>query len=88
MPNQVTPRRVVELYDPDAPAVYPLVTAGEYFGLGRNATYEAASSNQFPVPVLRLGHNLKVTRASLLQVLDPSGSADPHRTASSRRSVR
>lgn len=51
------------------PVVVDVPTAGRCFGLGRDGSYDLARQGQFPVPVLRLGRSLRVTRASLLQAL-------------------
>jgi hypothetical protein len=59
------------------PATVDLTTAGAFFGLGRDGSYAAHQRGDFPVPVLRLGRALRVTRASLLAALDPSGSGKP-----------
>lgn len=55
----------------DLPHVVDVPTAGALFGLGRDSSYRLARSGDFPVPVLRLGHKMRVTRASLLAVLAP-----------------
>ncbi|WCN80031.1 DNA-binding protein [Micromonospora sp. LH3U1] len=46
-----------------------LRTAGSCFGIGRDLSYDLARQGAFPVPVLRLGRRLVVTRAALLQAL-------------------
>jgi len=61
----------------DLPTTVDVVTAGAYYDLRRDACYEAARADRFPVPVLRLGKKLRVTRASLIAALDPDGSARP-----------
>lgn len=53
----------------DLPASFDVVTAGRYFGLGRTASYRLARSNDFPVPVLRLGGRFVVTKAALCTAL-------------------
>ncbi|MFI5495279.1 hypothetical protein [Actinoplanes sp. NPDC051859] len=55
------------------PVTVDVPTAGRCFGLGRNASYELARRDALPVPVLKLGRSLRVTRASLLAAL---GMAD------------
>ncbi len=55
--------------------LYP--TAAQALGLGRTAAYELARRGEFPVPVLRLGRSLKVTRASMLRYLDLDEAARP-----------
>jgi len=45
------------------------VTAGRFFGLGRDATYRAVKDGTFPVPVLKIGGRFRVTRASVLAAL-------------------
>lgn len=51
------------------PVVVDVPTAGRCFGLGRDGAYDLARQGQFPVPVLKLGRSLRVTRASLMQAL-------------------
>jgi hypothetical protein len=51
------------------PVTVDVPTAGRAFGLGRDASYDLARMGQLPVPVLRLGRSLRVTRASLLSAL-------------------
>ncbi|RQX09073.1 DNA-binding protein [Micromonospora inaquosa] len=54
-----------------------LVTAGSCFGIGRDLSYNLARQGAFPVPVLRLGRRLAVTRAALLQALgEAAGTPD------------
>lgn len=43
--------------------------AAPAFGYGRDAAYRAAKDGTAPVPILRLGRRLVVTRAALLHVL-------------------
>lgn len=56
------------------PVTVGVVQAGRCWGLGRDAAYDLARAGDYPVPVLRLGHRLVVTRASVLAAL---GLADP-----------
>jgi predicted DNA-binding transcriptional regulator AlpA len=51
------------------PAVLDVPTAGRLLGLGRAAAYELARRGEFPTPVLRLGRQLRVPTAPLLQAL-------------------
>jgi hypothetical protein len=51
------------------PVVVDVVTAGRAFGLGRDTAYALARTGEFPVPVLRLGRRLVVTRSALLAAL-------------------
>lgn len=53
--------------------LYP--TAAQALGIGRSRAYEMARRGDFPVPVLRLGRSLKVTRASMLRFLGLDGAA-------------
>ena len=63
------------------PVVVDLTTAGRAFGISRTSAYRLAGLGQLPVPVLRLGRRLVVTRAALfgaLGVTDPAATpADP-----------
>jgi hypothetical protein len=51
------------------PATVDVPTAGRAFGIGRDESYRLVRENRFPVPVLRLGRYLRVTRAALLDAL-------------------
>jgi predicted DNA-binding transcriptional regulator AlpA len=51
------------------PAVLDIPAAGRLLGLGRAAAYELARRGEFPAPVLRLGRQLRVPTAPLLQAL-------------------
>jgi len=51
------------------PVTVDLQTAGRAWGIGRDQAYRLAREGQFPVPVLRLGRYLRVTRASVLEAL-------------------
>ena len=46
-----------------------LRTAGRAFGIGSDASYAMAREGTFPVPVLRVGRQYRVTRASLIAAL-------------------
>lgn len=60
----MTPDEVLSL-----PVVVDLASAGRCFGLPRSTTHDAVRRGEFPVPVLRLGHRMMVTRAALLTAL-------------------
>lgn len=51
------------------PAVLDVPIAGRLLGLGCAAAYELARRGEFPTPVLRLGRQLCVPTAPLLQAL-------------------
>jgi hypothetical protein len=51
------------------PLTVAVPLAGRAFGIGRDTSYRLAAEGAFPVPVLKLGKKLVVTRASLLQAL-------------------
>lgn len=55
-----------------------LPTAGRFFGMGVNASYEAYHRGEFPCRVLRLGRKLRVPTADLLQALGVSDLASEH----------
>jgi hypothetical protein len=57
------------------PVTVDVKTAGRAWGIGRDQAYTLARKGLFPVPVLRLGRYLRVTRASVLEAL---GIDDPH----------
>jgi hypothetical protein len=58
------------------PVTVDVQTAGRAWGLGRDQAYRLAREGNFPVPVLRLGRYLRVTRAAVLQALGIN-EADP-----------
>lgn len=66
------------------PLTVDVVTAGRAFGIGRDVSYRLARSGGFPVPVLRAGKRLLVTKAALLHAL---GMADPGKTLDSGASA-
>lgn len=51
------------------PVTVDVRTAGRAFGIGRDQAYRLVREGQFPVPVLRLGRYLRVTRAAVLDAL-------------------
>lgn len=51
------------------PVTVDVVTAGRAFGLGRDATYRMARLGRLPVPVLRMGRKMVVTKGALLAAL-------------------
>ena len=46
--------------------------AGKLLGCSRGTSYELVRQNRFPVPVLRLGRQLRVPRAPLFRLLGKS----------------
>jgi hypothetical protein len=59
------------------PVTVDIQTAGRAWGLGRDQAYRLARQGSFPVPVLRLGRYLRVTRAAVLAALGIDESAEP-----------
>jgi hypothetical protein len=57
------------------PVTVDVPTAGRAFGVGRGESYRMAREGRFPVPVLRIGRYLRVTRATVLAAL---GIIDQH----------
>jgi predicted DNA-binding transcriptional regulator AlpA len=51
-------------------AVTDLPTAAAILGIGRSTAYALANTNQFPVPVLRIGRRYRVAVAHLLRLID------------------
>ena len=51
------------------PATVDVPTAGSAFGIGRDESYRLVHQGHFPVPVLKLGRYLRVTRSSVLTAL-------------------
>jgi predicted DNA-binding transcriptional regulator AlpA len=62
------------------PAVVDVVTAAEVLGIGRTVAYELIRTDAFPTPVLRVGHQIKIPTAYLIELLGLStepGTAFP-----------
>jgi hypothetical protein len=51
------------------PAVVDVVTAGEILGVVRSVAYELVRTDQFPTPVLRVGRQIKIPTAYLIDLL-------------------
>jgi hypothetical protein len=51
------------------PAVVDVVTAAEVLGIGRTVAYELVRTDRFPTPVLRVGHQIKIPTAYLIELL-------------------
>jgi hypothetical protein len=51
------------------PVTVDITTAGRAFGIGRDQAYRLAREGAFPVPVLRLGRYLRVSRAAVMAAL-------------------
>lgn len=64
------------------PAVVDLPTAAAVLGIGRTVAYQLARSGRFPTPVIRVGSQLKVPTAYLLDLLglstDPPATLPGH----------
>lgn len=52
------------------PVTVDIRTAGLAFGIGRDQSYRLAREDAFPVPVLRMGRSLRVSRAAVMRLLD------------------
>lgn len=59
------------------PAVVDLPTAAAVLGIGRTVAYQLARSGRFPTPVIRVGNQLKVPTAPLLDLLGLSTDPSP-----------
>jgi hypothetical protein len=61
------------------PPVIDVPTAGRLLGISRTGAYQLAAEDGLPVPVIRVGHSLKVPTAPLLALLGitPQPAADP-----------
>ena len=57
------------------PAVVDVVTAGEVLGIGRSVAYELVRTNRFPTPVLRVGRQIQIPTAYLIDLLGLSTDA-------------
>lgn len=62
--SPLTPDQVLAL-----PATTDIRTAGRAFGIGPDTSYEMARRGTFPVQVLKVGRQYRVTRASLIAAL-------------------
>jgi hypothetical protein len=51
------------------PAIVDVVTAAEVLGIGRTVAYELVRADRFPTPVIRVGHQIKIPTAYLLDLL-------------------
>jgi excisionase family DNA binding protein len=51
------------------PAVIDVVTAAEVLGIGRTVAYQLIRAGAFPTPVLRVGGQVKIPTAPLLELL-------------------
>src|SRR5690242_12775126 len=51
------------------PVTVDIPTAGRAWGMGRDQAYQLAREGRFPVPVLRIGRSLRVSRAAVLHAL-------------------
>lgn len=69
------------------PATIDLAVAALALGIGRSAAYELVRTDNWPTPVLHLGHRIKIPTQPLLillglspdtQPLDPGLSSGPH----------
>lgn len=59
------------------PAVVDLPTAAAVLGIGRTVAYQLARTGRFPTPVIRVGTQLKVPTAYLLDLLGLSTDPPP-----------
>lgn len=51
----------------ELPPTISVQQAGQLLGIGRNAAYQAAAKGE--LPILRIGHRLRVPTARLLELL-------------------
>jgi hypothetical protein len=67
------------------PTVLDLGTAARMLGIGRTVAYQLVRQGNWPTPVLRLGNQIKVPSAPLLELLglstDPAPDLSVGRTA-------
>lgn len=64
----------------ELPVSFGVALAGRAFGIGRTKTHEMVRAGTFPVRVLRVGNQYRVTRADLFRAL---GEADVEEAAAS-----
>jgi hypothetical protein len=57
------------------------VTAAEVLSIGRTVAYELVRADRFPTPVIRVGHQIKISTAYLIELLglstDRAGGLPP-----------
>ena len=79
------------------PVTVDIPTAGRAWGMGRDQAYQLAREGRFPVPVLRIGRCLRVSRAAVLHALGieamrldrgPPGTPDHSTTTKPRMEAR
>ena len=51
------------------PAIVDVVTAAEVLGIGRTVAYELVRTDRFPTRVLRVGRQIKIPTAYLIELL-------------------
>ncbi len=51
-------------------AVVTLAEAADLLAIGRRTAYELVARSEFPVPVLRIGRSMRVSRAHLFAFID------------------
>jgi predicted DNA-binding transcriptional regulator AlpA len=51
------------------PPVVDVTTAAEVLGIGRSVAYELVRTDGFPTPVLRVGRQIKIPTAYLIDLL-------------------
>jgi excisionase family DNA binding protein len=59
------------------PLTYSLMEAADLLGISRNGIYNAAKTNALPVPVLRVGKRILVSRAELHKHLELNPKYEP-----------
>jgi predicted DNA-binding transcriptional regulator AlpA len=59
------------------PAVVDVMTAAEVLGIGRTVAYELVRTDRFPTPVFRLGKQIRVPTAYLIELLGLSTDPGP-----------
>lgn len=51
--------------DPPEPDTYSVAEAAQVLGISRGAAYDSITAKTFPVPVIRIGRNIRVPRRPL-----------------------
>lgn len=59
-----------------ARATYTVPEAADVLGISRSYAYELARCGEFPVPVIRLGRALRVSRRALHAYIDGASPTD------------
>ena len=70
------------------PVLLTVPVAGRVLGVGRTVAYRLVRRDEWPTPVIRVGGQIRIPRAPLLELLGlPTPAATPPPTAPARRTM-